>query len=141
MADSIFVCRDCGSVLSCAAGQRIVRDEAGCPFCGSKRQPAEGVGPSVKWAVSSVRRRRGELLTRGDVCHLHVNREDAERCGAIVAEEEGTAPDLLKLEGQTERVYRVTWSLSDVADGRLRRPAPSSVPQLDPGPFNAPRLT
>ena len=92
------------------------------------------IGSPVKWAVSSVRRRPGDLLTRGDVCHLHGDREDAERCGAA---EEGDAPDLVKLEGQTERVYRVTWSLSAAADGKLRRPAPPSKP----GPFNAPRLT
>ncbi len=69
------------------------------------------------WAVSPTRRRPGELVTRGDVCHLHADRESAERCGALL----GGVPDLVRLENHTERVYRVVWSLSDASGGQLRR--------------------
>ena len=69
------------------------------------------------WAVSPTRRRPGELVTRGDVCHLHADRESAERCGALL----GGVPDLVRLENHTERVYRVVWSLSDASGGKLRR--------------------
>ena len=47
-------------------------------------------------------RRPGELLTRGDVCHVHAGRAEAERCGVLL----GDAPEL---------------SLSSAASGRLRR--------------------
>ena len=76
----------------------------------------------------------GELLTRRDVCHLHVDRAAAERCGALL----GGTPDLLRLETQSERVYRVVWSLSDASGGELRRPVLKPVPPATP--FNAPRL-
>ena len=33
----------------------------------------------------------------------------------------GGAPDLVRLEKHTARVYRVLWSLSDVAGGELRK--------------------
>ena len=55
-------------------------------------------------------------MTAGDVCHLHPDRAAAERCGALM----GGAPDLVRLENHTARVYRVLWSLSDVAGGELR---------------------
>lgn len=84
----------------------------------------------MTWAISPVRRRPGELLTRGDVCHLHGDRAAAERCGT----EHGGAPELVRLERRSERVYRVVWSLSDAAGGTLRRPA------VVPSPFNAPGL-
>ena len=71
----------------------------------------------MTWGVSPVRRRPGELVTRGDVCHLHADRASAERCGALI----GGVPDLVRLEKHTERVYRVTWSLSDASGGQLRR--------------------
>ena len=88
----------------------------------------------MTWAISPDRRRPGELLTRGDVCHLHGSREEAEQCGA----ERDCAPELVRLERRSERVWRVVWSLSDTAGGELRRrPAPVQAP----GPFNAPRLT
>ena len=84
------------------------------------------------WAVSPERRRPGDLLTRADVCHLHEDRESAERCGAML----GGVPDLVRLENRSERVYRVVWSLSDASGGELRRPAPTP----DAGRFKAPRL-
>ena len=86
----------------------------------------------MTWAISSTPRRPGDLLTNPDVCHLHETRRDAERCCALL----GGEPDLVRLERQSERVYRVVWSLSDTAGGRLRRP----VVEPEPGPFNAPRL-
>ena len=84
------------------------------------------------WAVSTQRRRPGDLLTRADVCHLHEDRVDAERCGALL---EGV-PDLVRLENQSERVYRVLWSLSEASGGELRRVAPAPVQT----PFDTARL-
>ena len=74
----------------------------------------------VTWAISRNPLRPGALVTAGDVCHLHPDRAAAERCGALM----GGAPDLVRLENHTARVYRVLWSLSDVAGGELRKPAP-----------------
>ena len=71
---------------------------------------------TAAWAVSSTRRRPGELLTRGDVCHLYADRAAAERCGVRL----GGAPELIRLDEIRPAVYRVTWSLSDAASGRLR---------------------
>jgi len=70
---------------------------------------------TVVWAVSPTRRRPGELLTRGDVCHLHANRREAELDGALL----GGTPDLVRLEEIRPRVFVVAWSLSAAADGRL----------------------
>ena len=73
----------------------------------------------MTWAISRNPLRPGALVTAGDVCHLHPDRAAAERCGALM----GGAPDLVRLEKHTARVYRVLWSLSDVAGGELRKPA------------------
>ena len=70
------------------------------------------------WAVSPSPRRPGELLTRSDVCHLHADRSSAEACGTLL----GGTPDLVSLQEFRPRVFEVTWSLSDAANGRLRRP-------------------
>ena len=35
----------------------------------------------MTWAVSTDRRRLGDMLTRADVCHFHADRANAERCG------------------------------------------------------------
>ena len=78
----------------------------------------------VTWAISRNPLRPGALVTAGDVCHLHPDRAAAERCGALM----GGAPDLVRLEKHTARVYRVLWSLSDVAGGELRKPAPPPAP-------------
>ena len=78
----------------------------------------------VTWAISRNSLRPGALVTAGDVCHLHPDRAAAERCGALM----GGAPDLVRLEKHTARVYRVLWSLSDVAGGELRKPAPPPAP-------------
>ena len=86
----------------------------------------------MAWAISPVRRRPSELLTRGDVCHLHADRAGAERCGT----EHGGAPELVKMERHSERVYRVVWSLSGASGGELRRLAP--VPESSSPPFNTP---
>ena len=85
------------------------------------------------WAISPTRRRLGDLLTRADVCHLHEDRAGAERCGTAL----GGSPDLVRLVNQSERVYRVVWSLSNAAGGELRRTAQVQAQ----APFNAPRLT
>ena len=86
----------------------------------------------MTWATSRYLCRPGDLLTRADVCHFHHSRDEAEDCGA----ERDGAPELVKLERRSERVYEVVWSLSDTSGGRLRRPASS----LNRAPFNAPRL-
>ena len=90
----------------------------------------------MTWGVSPSRRRPGDMLTRGDVCHVHADRTAAERCGAAV---EGRAvPDLVRLERYSPRVYKVTWSLSDAAGGELRRPPVEPVVM---GQFNGPKIT
>ena len=84
----------------------------------------------VTWAISRNPLRPGALVTAGDVCHLHPDRAAAERCGALM----GGAPDLVGLEKHTARVYRVLWSLSDVAGGELRKPAPPPAPPPEKQP-------
>ena len=74
-----------------------------------------GSGREV-WGVTRVRRELGELLTRADVCHLHEDRGEAERCGAQMR----GRPDLVRLDEVRPRVFSVVWSLSTAADGRLR---------------------
>ena len=77
------------------------------------------------------------MLTRGDVCHLHADRDAAERCGELM----GGAPDLIRLEKRSERVWRVLWSLSDAAGGQLRpRPAAAPVAPARPGPGDGERV-
>ena len=85
----------------------------------------------MTWAISRKPLRPGALVTAGEVCHLHPDRAAAERCGALM----GGEPDLVKLEKRTERVYRVLWSLSDVAGGELRKPPspPAPLPAKRPG--------
>ena len=78
----------------------------------------------MTWSISRKPLRPGALVTAGDVCHLHPDRASAERCGALM----GGDPDLVRLEKHTARVYRVLWSLSDVAGGELRKPAPPAAP-------------
>lgn len=81
-------------------------------------------GRIVTWAISRKPLRPGALVTAGDVCHLHPDRASTERCGALM----GGDPDLVRLEKHTARVYRVLWSLSDVAGGKLRKPASPPAP-------------
>ena len=38
---------------------------------------------AASWDCCAARRRPGELLTRGDVCHVHADRGEAERCGVL----------------------------------------------------------
>ena len=90
----------------------------------------------VTWAVSATPRRPGDLLTAGDLAHVGPDRDGAERAGAAL----GGAPDLLRLEKRSARVWRVLWSLSDTSRGQLRT-APSDVRTAPVGPLNAPRLT
>lgn len=78
----------------------------------------------MTWAISRKPLRPGALVTAGDLCHLHPDRAAAERCGALM----GGNPDLVRLEKHTARVYRVLWSLSDMAGGELRKPAPPPAP-------------
>ena len=75
------------------------------------------------WAVSPAPRRLGEFLTRGDVCHLHADRGEAEPCGLRL----GGTPELVRLDEIRPAVYRVVCSLSHTASGRLR-PAEAAEP-------------
>ena len=84
----------------------------------------------MTWAISRNPLRPGALVTAGDVCHLHPDRAAAERCGALM----GGDPDLVRLENHTARVYRVLWSLSDVAGGELRKPASPPAPPAEKRP-------
>ena len=68
-------------------------------------------------ATSPELRRPGDLLTLADVCHPHQSRDESAQCGV----EHDRAPVLVKAEWRSERGYRVAWSLSDAAGGRLRR--------------------
>ena len=86
----------------------------------------------MMWAIPPELCRPGDLLTRADVLSLHESRDEAEQCGI----EHGRAPELVKLERRSQRVYRVVWSLSDAAGGRLRRPAP--VTESSTASFNRP---
>ena len=49
--------------------------------------------------------------------HVHAGRAAAERCGVLL----GGAPELVRLDEVRPAVYRVAWSLSSAASGRLRR--------------------
>ena len=89
----------------------------------------------MTWAVSPVRRRPGEFLTAGDLAHVGPDRDGAERAGAAL----GGAPDLLRLEKRSARVWRVLWSLSDTSGGQLRA-APADARTAPAGSFNGPRL-
>ena len=40
---------------------------------------------AATWGCCPAPRRPGELLTRGDVCHLHTSRAVAERWGVLLA--------------------------------------------------------
>ena len=78
-------------------------------------------GPmTAAWGYCPAPRHPGELLTRSDVCHVHADRAAAERCGVLL----GGAPELVRLDKVRPAVYRVAWSLSSVASGRLRRRPP-----------------
>ena len=95
----------------------------------SKDRPGQHpAGRGATWAVSAARRQPGEMLTRGDVCHLHTDRGEAERCGALLR----GAPDLVRLDELRPRVFVVVWSLSAAAGGRLRRPASAAEPRPNP---------
>ena len=75
---------------------------------------------AATWGCCPALRRPGELLTRGDVCHVHADRAAAERCGVLL----GGAPELVRLDEVRPAVYRVAWSLPSAASGRLRRRPP-----------------
>ena len=77
---------------------------------------------TVPWAILTTECRIGDLLTRGDVCHLSADRGDAERCGVLL----GGTPELVRLDEIRPAVYRVVWSLSTAASGRLRPARPVS---------------
>ena len=63
---------------------------------------------AATWGRCPAPRRTDDLLTRGDVCHVHADRAAAERCGILP----GRAPELVRLDEVRPAVYRATWSLS-----------------------------
>ena len=77
-----------------------------------------GEGAGRWWAVCRDRARPGSRVTRFDLCHLHVERGAAEACGSV----RPGVPELVAVERDTNlpRVFRVLWSLSHAAGGRLR---------------------
>jgi len=48
---------------------------------------------------------------------VHADRAAAEQCGVLLR----GAPELVRLDEIRPAVYRVAWSLSSAASGRLRR--------------------
>ena len=110
-----------------AGGRIAVARTLLCPARDYGRDGHVGAARGVRivtWAISRKPLRPGALVTASDVCHLHPDRAAAERCGALM----GGDPDLVRLEKHTARVYRVLWSLSDVAGGELRKPARPPAP-------------
>ena len=63
---------------------------------------------AATWGCCPAPRRTDELLTRGDVCHVHADRAAAERCGVLLRR----APEPFRLDEVRPAVYRATWSLS-----------------------------
>ena len=49
---------------------------------------------AATWGCCPAPRCPGELLTRGDVYHVHASRAEAERCGVLL----GGTPELVRLE-------------------------------------------
>ena len=65
----------------------------------------------------------GELLARGDVCHVvHADRPAAEQCGVLLED----APELVRLDEVRPAVYRVAWSLSSAAKRTATSPSSRS---------------
>ena len=71
---------------------------------------------AATWGCCAAPPRPGELLTRGDVGHVHADRGRTVRRALF-----GVAPELVRLDELRPAVYRVTWPLSSAASGRLRR--------------------
>ena len=83
----------------------------------------------MTWALSTDRRRPGDMLNpRRRVPLAREPRAPAQRCGA----ELGGAPDLVRLEQHSPRVYRVPWPLSDGSGGHLP-PRPAEAPAASAG--------
>ena len=76
---------------------------------------------TAAWRCCPAPRHPGELLTRSDVCHVHADRAAAERCGVLLG---GAARAGPARRGPARGFYRVAWSLSSAASGRLRRRPP-----------------
>ena len=57
---------------------------------------ADELEAGAAWGCCPEPRRLGELLTRGDICHVHADRAGAERCGVLL----GDAPELVRLRGR-----------------------------------------
>ena len=51
---------------------------------GEDAGPSTGPMTAATWGCCPAPRRPGELLTRGDVCHVHADRAAAARCGVLL---------------------------------------------------------
>ena len=75
---------------------------------------------TATWGCCPSPRRPGELLTRGDVCHVHPDRAAAERGGVLL----GGAPELVRLD----EVRPAGLPRGVVSVERRERPVASSPP-------------
>ena len=75
----------------------------------------------LSWAICRTSARPGALVSRFDLCHVtHATRGAAVACGiSRPGDHELVA---VKVDADRARLYRVVWSLSHTADGRLRTP-------------------
>ena len=72
------------------------------------------------WSMVRGLRKRGDLLARSDLCHLHAGRAEAEAC-ALDEKLQGQDRDvvLVARSGSNQHVWVVRRSLSEIIHGRL----------------------
>ena len=87
-------------------------------------EPRKRRSAKVSPPVASTGCARTPSPYRRECSYQLLDRAAAERCGALM----GGDPDLVRLEKHRARVYRVLWSLSDVAGGELRKPVRPPAP-------------
>ena len=75
------------------------------------------VSPLLYWAICRKSARPGAWVGGSELCHLHPTRGAAEACGVL----RPGAPELVavRAEADRQRIYRVVYSLSHTAAGRL----------------------
>ena len=100
----------------------MVRGRSKIPVVLGWGSVAEGKGQlMLSWAICRKSARPGALVSRFDLCHVtHATRGAAVACGiSRPGDHELVA---VKVDADRARLYRVVWSLSHTADGRLRTP-------------------
>ena len=100
-----------------SGGRRRIGGQCRDPGGPNGRTPTEYT-PCSRRGCCPAPRCPGELLTRGDVCHVHADRAEAEPCGVLL----GNAPELVRLDEVRPAVSR----RGVVAVQRRQRPAASS---------------